>query len=306
MADQLTEGQIAEFKEAFSLFDKDGDGSITTSELGTVMRSLGQNPTEAELQDMIGELDADGSGTVDFPEFLSMMARKMRDTDSEEEIREAFRVFDRDKNGYISAAELRHVMTNLGEKLTDEEVDEMIKEADSNSDGQVNYEEACNPSQLVAISSSSTSMAGQLTEEQIAEFKEAFSLFDKDGDGTITTSELGSIMRSLGQNPTEAELQDMIGELDPDGSGTIDFPEFLSMMARKMRDTDSEEEIREAFRVFDEDGNGYITVTELRHVMTNLGEKLTDEEADEMIKEANADSDGRVNYEDFVRMMASM
>ncbi|XP_024056310.2 calmodulin-like protein 12 [Terrapene carolina triunguis] len=306
MADQLTEGQIAEFKEAFSLFDKDGDGSITTSELGTVMRSLGQNPTEAELQDMIGELDDDGSGTVDFPEFLSMMARKMRDTDSEEEIREAFRVFDRDKNGYISAAELRHVMTNLGEKLTDEEVDEMIKEADSNSDGQVNYEEACNPSQLAAVSSLGTSMAGQLTEEQIVEFKEAFSLFDKDGDGTITTGELGNIMLSLGQNPTEAELQDMIGELDPDGSGTIDFPEFLSMMERKMRDTDSEEEIREAFRVFDEDGNGYITVAELRHVMTNLGEKLTDEEVDEMIKEADADSDGRFNYEEFVRMMASM
>ena len=55
MADQLTEEQIAEFKEAFSLFDKDGDGTITTKELGTVMRSLGQNPTEAELQDMINE-----------------------------------------------------------------------------------------------------------------------------------------------------------------------------------------------------------------------------------------------------------
>merc|ERR1712153_209413 len=60
MADQLTEEQIAEFKEAFSLFDKDGDGTITTKELGTVMRSLGQNPTEAELQDMINEVDADG------------------------------------------------------------------------------------------------------------------------------------------------------------------------------------------------------------------------------------------------------
>ncbi|CAB1347589.1 unnamed protein product, partial [Coregonus sp. 'balchen'] len=99
-ADQLTEEQIAEFKEAFSLFDKDGDGTITTKELGTVMRSLGQNPTEAELQDMINE----------------------------------------DGNGYISAAELRHVMTNLGEKLTDEEVDEMIREADIDGDGQVNYE----------------------------------------------------------------------------------------------------------------------------------------------------------------------
>merc|ERR1711903_157935 len=113
--------QIAEFKEAFSLFDKDGDGTITTKELGTVMRSLGQNPTEAELQDMINEVDADGNGTIDFPEFLNLMARKMKDTDSEEELHEAFKVFDKDGNGTISAAELRHVMTNLGEKLTDEE-----------------------------------------------------------------------------------------------------------------------------------------------------------------------------------------
>ncbi|KAG6421272.1 hypothetical protein SASPL_117822 [Salvia splendens] len=218
MSDQLTDDQISEFKEAFSLFDKDGDGSlsfslslinrvcvnmeivcfvstldmillvngsfnrssgkqavvfrfglvvlcecpdflrrmrvgfliwdasmdlscITTKELGTVMRSLGQNPTEAELQDMINEVDADGNGTIDFPEFLNLMARKMKDTDSEEELKEAFRVFDKDQNGFISAAELRHVMTNLGEKLTDEEVDEMIKEADVDGDGQINYEE---------------------------------------------------------------------------------------------------------------------------------------------------------------------
>jgi len=150
-----------------------------------------------------------------------------------------------------------------------------------------------------------SAMADQLTEEQIAEFKEAFSLFDKDGDGTITTKELGTVMRSLGQNPTEAELQDMINEVDADGNGTIDFPEFLTMMARKMKDTDSEEEIREAFRVFDKDGNGFISAAELRHVMTNLGEKLTDEEVDEMIREADIDGDGQVNYEEFVTMMTS-
>uniref|UniRef100_H0VKV0 Calmodulin n=1 Tax=Cavia porcellus TaxID=10141 RepID=H0VKV0_CAVPO len=131
MADRLTEEQIAEFKEAFPLFDKDGDGTITTKELGTVLRSLGQNPTEAELQDMINEVDADGNGTIDFPEFLT---RK-------EEVRKAFCVFDEYGNGYISAAELRHVMTNLGEKLTDEEVDDMIREADINGDGQVNHKE---------------------------------------------------------------------------------------------------------------------------------------------------------------------
>jgi len=141
MAEKLTEEQISEFKEAFSLFDKDGDGCITTTELGTVMRSLGQNPTEAELRDMIDEVDADRNGTIDFAEFLNLMARKMKDTDSEEELREAFKVFDKDQNGFISAAELRHVMTNLGEKLTDEEVEEMIREADIDGDGQVNYEE---------------------------------------------------------------------------------------------------------------------------------------------------------------------
>ena len=73
-------------------------------------------------------------------EFLTMMARKMKDTDSEEEIREAFKVFDRDNNGFISAAELRHVMTSIGEKLTDDEVDEMIREADQDGDGRIDCE----------------------------------------------------------------------------------------------------------------------------------------------------------------------
>ena len=128
--------QIAEFKEAFSLFDKDGDGLITTKELGIVMRCLGLNPTEDEVQQLINELDLDGNGTVDFPEFSFIMQRKMQDC--KEEIREAFQVFDKDGSGFISAAEIRLYLTNFGQKLTDEEVDELIK--DAAVDGQVNYE----------------------------------------------------------------------------------------------------------------------------------------------------------------------
>ncbi|XP_030472915.1 calmodulin-like protein 11 [Syzygium oleosum] len=141
MADMLTQEQIVEFKEAFTLFDKDGDGCITLEELATVIRSLDQNPTEKELQDMINEVDADGNGTIEFAEFLNLMANKMKETDAEEELKEAFKVFDKDQNGYISESELRHVMINLGEKLTDEEVAQMIREADLDGDGQVNYDE---------------------------------------------------------------------------------------------------------------------------------------------------------------------
>merc|ERR1712224_374419 len=122
-----TEEQINDFKETFSSFDKDTDGTITTKELGTVMRSLGYNLAEAELQDILNEADTNGNGTVEFPEFLTMMASKMKDKDSEEQIKEEFHIFDIDGNGFISAAEFGHVMTNLREKLTDEQVDEMIR-----------------------------------------------------------------------------------------------------------------------------------------------------------------------------------
>ena len=142
-------------------------------------------------------------------------------------------------------------------------------------------------------------------EEKEAEYKEAFSLFDKDGDGTITTKELGTVMKNLGQNPTEAELQEMIKEVDVDKNGIIDFPEFLSLMARKMKDTDTDEELKEAFDVFDRDGNGQISASELRQVMIHLVEKLTDEEIDEMIGEADLDGDDHMNFEEFVRMMKS-
>jgi calmodulin len=146
-------------------------------------------------------------------------------------------------------------------------------------------------------------MADHYTEEQIAEFKEAFSLFDKDGDGTIDSEELGTVLRSLGNQPTDEDVEDMIREADKDGNGTIDFGEFIEMMPTQERDENAEEEMLEAFRVFDTDGNGSITADELRQIFNNLGEKLTDEEISDMIEEADTDGDGEINYQEFVTMM---
>ena len=130
-----------------------------------------------------------------------------------------------------------------------------------------------------------------------------FSLFDKERDGTISTRDLGTVMRALGQTPLEFELQDMVKEVVPDCNGTINFSEFLTILTRIMKDANPEEEMRDAFRVFDKDGNGFISAAELKIVMTKLGEKLTDEEAEEMIRGADVDGDGQINYEEFVKLM---
>ncbi|XP_006471666.2 calmodulin-like protein 8 isoform X2 [Citrus sinensis] len=141
MGDVLPEDQIAEFQEAFCMLDGDGDGCITIEELAVAIKSLDQNPTEEELRNMISEVDVNGNGTIEFGEFLNLMARKMKENEAQEELKEAFKVFDKDQDGYISPNELRHVMMNIGEKVTDEELEQMVREADLDGDGQINYEE---------------------------------------------------------------------------------------------------------------------------------------------------------------------
>ncbi|KAL3084588.1 hypothetical protein niasHT_035662 [Heterodera trifolii] len=141
-----------------------------------------------------------------------------------------------------------------------------------------------------------------LTVEEIQEFATAFRMFDKDGNGTMSIKELGVAMRTLGLNPTEDELLNMVNEYDVDGNG-IDFFEFCKMMKEMNKETD-QELIRLAFRVFDKDGNGYITAQEFRHFMTTMGEKFSEEEVDEIIKEFDKDGDEQIDYEEFVNAVA--
>ncbi|CAO0792951.1 unnamed protein product [Mucor circinelloides] len=141
MSDQLTPEQIQEYREAFQLFDKNGDGSVSATELGVVLRSFGMNPTDAELQDMVSDVDADGNGHIDFEEFLNLVKDLKSGGKDTDDLREAFKVFDADGNGVIDRSELRKVMSSLNENLTEEELDAMIKEADANGDGQISFDE---------------------------------------------------------------------------------------------------------------------------------------------------------------------
>ena len=147
------------------------------------------------------------------------------------------------------------------------------------------------------------SVIDNLTDQQIIEFREAFQAFDKDGNGSITTKELGTVMRSLGQNLSEAEIKEMIDIVDEDKNGTIDFQEFLHLIARKMKIIDKEEELLDAFNILDKDGNGKISKYELRYIIMSTESGLTEEEIEDFIKTIGIDEDGNVDLQDFINVI---
>jgi calmodulin len=130
-------------------------------------------------------------------------------------------------------------------------------------------------------------------------------MFDRDKDTLINSKELGNVLRSLGHEPNEQDLADMIQDTDTDDDKKINFDEFIMLMQKRAKDSDIEEELFEAFKIFDKEGHGHIESAEFRHIMLTLGEKLSDDEVDEMIKEADPRNEGFVNYKEFVKLMLS-
>ena len=140
----LTEDEIEEIKEAFDLFDTDGSGAIDPKELKAAMQSLGFEAKNQTIFQMISDLDKNKSGSIDFEEFLDMMTARMSDKDTREDVSKVFRLFDDDSTGTITLRNLRRVARELGETMTDEELQEMIDRADSNGDGAVTMDDFYN------------------------------------------------------------------------------------------------------------------------------------------------------------------
>ena len=140
----LTEDEIEEIKEAFDLFDTDGSGSIDPRELRAAMQSLGFEAKNQTIYQMITDLDKNKNNNIDFEEFLDMMTARMSDKDTREDINKVFRLFDDDTSGSITIRNLRRVARELGETMTDEELQEMVERADSNGDGAVSMDDFYN------------------------------------------------------------------------------------------------------------------------------------------------------------------
>merc|ERR1711990_900142 len=143
---------------------------------------------------------------------------------------------------------------------------------------------------------------GKMTDKEIAECKEAFDLFDADGGGTIDIEELGTAMTALGFQPKKAEIKKMVDDMDKDSDGTIDFQEFLTLMAGKMSSKDLKDDMVKAFKLFDADGVGKISFKNLKAVATELGESMSDADLQGMMDEADADGDGVISEDEFLKV----
>jgi len=144
-------------------------------------------------------------------------------------------------------------------------------------------------------------MAWKLTLDEINEYKAAFNLFDKSQDGRMEPEELGSLMRSLGQNFSNAELKEITKGITKNKTCSVEFHEFLDIMAEHRRQKDDKHKLIKAFRYFDRDNTGYININEFKHVLTSIAEKLTPEEIDVLEDIAKVNSEGNFSYMEFLK-----
>ncbi|XP_046582464.1 calmodulin-like [Haliotis rubra] len=148
-------------------------------------------------------------------------------------------------------------------------------------------------------------MEDQLAESQIEELRKLFRKFDRDGGGKITVSELGSALSSLGHDMTREQVEEIINQFDKDGSKTMDFQEFQQMMLKKVNNAKRSEDIKADFKKYDLNGDGFISPNELRDVIKVRGEPLSNAEVDTMMQVVDLNNDGKVNYEEFVKVMVA-
>jgi len=138
---KLTEAQIKASKESFDSFDKKGEGKVKIGEIANVFKKMGQNISAEMLETFEDDIDEEGTGYIDFDEFQFIYRKKIQAEEDERELKECFRVLDKEKRGEVNTNEIRYILKALGDDLTDEEIDDMIADVDTDGSGWVDYEE---------------------------------------------------------------------------------------------------------------------------------------------------------------------
>jgi len=353
---EFSKGEIDVFWETFQDFDTDKSGAISASELENAFRMMGQGSSPEEIQAIIEEVDLDGSGEIEWPEFLLVMRsfypNKLRELQldwyepalqfpefSMEEVKvfiQTFRNFDEDESGSIDARELDLVLKSMGQGASKAEIDRLIKILDTDQSGDLQWPEFLGLMRHLYPTKRSE-WEREYLEPAFAEFPEfsrqdidifyqTFREFDLDGSNSIDVHELDTAFRNMGFGVTGAQLQAVVDEVDVDGSGEIEWIEFLEIMRKfypfktddfieeflepgKAFNEFSESDIlafAQVFRRFDLDGSNSIDSRELALVFKTMGQGCDEKTVKQILQEEDADNSGEIEWTEFLTIMRNV
>lgn len=298
--------EMHKYREAFRLFDVNNTGDITVEELKEVLGSLGYDVNDDKLNRRLDEVDVRKNGVINFDEFMKVVSCEMVH-EEEAEIMRLFRVFDSDRKGYVTREKLQTVLKKLGLNFTEQQINLMMEAADTAQDGRINYEEFVDLNRNGLLTNQQPKrrkcrLSVCISNVEIDKYREAFRLFDTDSTNKISIDELEQVLKNLGfETGITVDFKQRLKEIDRRGNGVINFDEFIDCIGDTKHDTE-EREMLTTFKMFDVEGNGYIYPHELRAVLKKLGFVFTDKQVDAMIQYADVAGDGRINFEEFLRV----
>lgn len=318
----------AAVEAAFKKFDTDNDGAIDVKELTNGLKNSGVSLTDQEIETIFAVADLDGDGQIDMGEFCQLLGvgggakvsapaaggstsaivAKFRGLyKTIDQVRSAFNQYDVDRDGSISKQELEQGMVKSGQ-FTAQESKLVFDLADSDGDGSIDIGEFVQlmfPSAGQLISNLKQNFATE------ADVRAAFASWDSNKDGQISFDELKSAVQRSGQKLTEEDINAIFVVGDIDQNGEIDLDEFLKMMMPATSDVVSKfrsirktvQDVQNAFKQFDRNGDGAIDKAELTSALLSTGENFTKQEIDTIFLAGDIDGDGEIDYEEFIALM---
>merc|ERR1719336_448635 len=300
---------VRDVQMAFKQFDSDGNGSIDKRELTQALQSSGGNFTQQDIDTIFAAADSDGNGEIDYEEFIALMCPSASDIVEKfrskyttlNDVKAAFKRFDRNGDGALSKEELSAAMKSSGDSYSEVEVNAIFSLGDVDGDGEITLEEFIS---LMSPSSSSIVQRLRKAYKNLNDVKAAFKRIDVDNDGLLSKQE----MLQSGGNMFDREEVDSIFALgDINGDGELDMGEFISLMfpsavevAMQVSATfKTMDDIKQAFKLMDKDGDGNIPKQE----MTSSGHRFSSAQVEAVFALGDVNDDGVLDLDEFISVM---
>lgn len=311
-------------RKVFDMFDKDKSGYINSLEFQDILSVLDINLSPEGYDQILKEGDLDNSRDIDFVEFCRIMEPAISGSFNRDELYQAFKHFDKDNSGYITVKELYEILSYMGQSFSEQQIQNLISTVDENNDGRLDFEEFYalltrpidyKPAKTNVQNNKVAPKPAPAPEEPVVQesveskkydvLRKVFNLFDKDKSGYINSSEFNDVLQALELQISDDAYESILRDANLDDDRDISFPEFCKIMEPALSGDFNREELYEAFKHFDKDKSGFISVQELNQILTSIGQTFTDDQIAKMVARVDKDNDGRLNFEEFYELLTT-